>query len=207
MKFLFQKATWLTILDASVYIVLGVISIIFSATLINFLTLILGIGAIVIGVIRIVYTFISPNNQPLLFTGILYLAVGLILASFPSTSQSIIASIIGIGILLAGASKTFSARAFKSIDKNWWINFAIGISQMIFGIVLISNPFESMQVIVILIGAYLIYFGVSALLDAFIFHRKAKNIDSTFEQYEKHSNGTIGEEPIDVEIIEKDKKD
>lgn len=207
MKNLFRKATWLIIMDAAIFIVIGVIAIIFAASLINFLTLMLGLGALVIGVVRIVSAFISIENRTLLFSGIPYTLLGLFLALFPSTMQNLIAVVIGLGIFFSGVTKIISAIGFKEVDKLWWIGLIVGITQTILGIIVFADPFGSMQFIITLIGIYLIYSGISFLLDSFVFHRKEKNINVEFTQYENRSTGTIGEDPIDVEIVEKDNKD
>src|SRR5258706_8898453 len=53
------------------------------------------------------------------------------------------------------------------LSKNWWVLVVRGIAAIIFGILVFLMPGITLEVLVLLLGAYLLVDGVSAVVTAF----------------------------------------
>lgn len=80
--------------------------------------------------------------------------------------------IVGILIVIHGIHNVVQAIALKKDGyTNWWVAFLLGVITVVFGVVLICNPFTVVDTVVRLIGAFLIYDGLS---DIWILSRVSK---------------------------------
>ncbi len=72
---------------------------------------------------------------------------------------SIIASIV---LVLPGLNNLQQAVAlYKDHYDKWWVALILGLITIGFGVLLICKPFEALDTVVMLIGIFLIYDGIS----------------------------------------------
>lgn len=104
-----------------------------------------------------------------LFVGIvIFLKVDLIIGLLPF--------ILGIIVLISGIVKLQNAFDLVRLDaKNWVPVMILAVINVAFGILLIANPVWIANIIFILIGAGLVYSGISDLITYFLFGRVEKN--------------------------------
>lgn len=151
----------------------GVLAVIFG--LIIFLSP--GIGAVALayyfgfiviftGIFLIVGAFAhkaaNPNWGWWLFEGILDLVFGLIVIAYPLMSIAIFILFIGVWAIFMGASQVISFFTVSSAGK--WIFLFSGIISMIFGILLILNPLFGAVSLTMLIGIFVLFYGVFAII-------------------------------------------
>lgn len=126
------------------------------------------VGAVLImsGVIRIMeYFFVrdgSMYSQINLIFGIVLSAVGIWIVLSPEKVLSLIPIILGIVITLHGLHNIKQAIGLcrDQYDK-WWIALLLGIVTVGVGVLLICRPFAAIDTMVMLIGVFLIYDGLS----------------------------------------------
>lgn len=108
---------------------------------------------------------ISAGWWLLVLLGVLSLAVGVLLIFKPGNSLSTLAVIAGIFILIDGIVGI--AAAFSRSTANRSLAAIGGVISAIIGIVLIRHPVQTVAVIGLLVGIWLVVLGVLRLVAAF----------------------------------------
>ena len=104
----------------------------------------------------IIESFLEQLNDPLIYVLIVAAAVSVLLREVSD------AVIIGVVVLIHGVHNVIQAIDLQkeNYDK-WWIALLFGILTVIFGGVLVYNPFGAVEMVVRMIGIFLIYDGAS----------------------------------------------
>ena len=115
----------------------------------------------------------SLYSQVNLIFGIVFAVVGVWIVIKPDKVLAIIPIIVGIVISLHGLHNLQQAVDLcKNKYDKWWIALILGILTLGFGILLICRPFAAIDTVVMLIGVFLIYDGLSNI---WIVSRVSKN--------------------------------
>lgn len=147
-------------------VALGLILLLWPGLSIKIVCTAVGAVLIMSGVIRIMeYFFVrdgSMYSQINLIFGIVLSAVGIWIVLSPEKVLSLIPIILGIVITLHGLHNIKQAIGLcqDKYDK-WWIALILGILTVGFGVLLICRPFAAIDTMVMLIGVFLIYDGLS----------------------------------------------
>lgn len=166
------KQSW--IFSAIVTIVLGLILVLFPATALTSVSYVLGGLAIAMGVIRTVRYFKQDHTYPFLFqsdlvVGLLSVGFGIFMVSQPDTVMSLLPLIFGmllVGCGIGGILRAVDAK--KAGFASWGLLLGLAIVSIVLGGLIMSNPFSAMETTVIIIGASLIYQGVTDIATTLI---------------------------------------
>ena len=148
----------------------GLLLVIFPVEAMNSVCYILGGVAIAAGVIRIIRYFEQDHSSPVLFqsdliVGVFSMGLGLFMVSNPKTVESAIPTIFGILLVGFGIGNILRALdAKKAGNPRWGVLMIMAALSALLGAVILSNPFAAMKVTVIVIGAALIYEGVTDII-------------------------------------------
>ncbi len=160
-----MKQSW--VCSAVVTIVLGLLLVLFPAEALTSVSYVLGGIAIAMGVIRTVRYFKQDHTYPYLFqsdlvVGLLSVGFGIFMVSQPVTVMSLLPHIFGI--LMAGCG---GGRILRAVDAktagfaSWGLPLGMAIVSIVLGVLIMSNPFGALKTVIIVIGASLIYQGVT----------------------------------------------
>lgn len=157
------------------------------------------VGAVLIlsGVFRIMDYFIARDgsmySQMNLIFGIVLAAVGIWITAAPEKVLALIPIIMGVVIALHGLHNIKQAINLcqDKYDK-WWVALILGVLTAVFGAVLICRPFAAIDTMVMLIGVFLIYDGISNIWIVSRVSRAAKILKQEIEA-------------VEVEIADRDK--
>ena len=159
------KESW--VFSAVVTVVLGLLLVLFPAAALTSVSYVLGGIAIAMGVIRTVRYFKQDHTYPYLFqsdlvVGLLSVGFGIFMVSQPVTVLSILPHIFGVlmvGCGIGGILRAVDAK--KAGFASWGVLLALAIVSIVLGWLIMANPFGVMETAVIIIGASLIYQGVT----------------------------------------------
>ncbi len=113
--------------------------------------------------------------------------LGLYIAVNPGSIVKFVFLIIAVILFVHGVEDFNTAMQMKrSGYKKWWVTFLLAAITMILGAVALAKPFESTALLLRIIGASLLFDGIS---DLFIVHKASKVVKAAREKAE----------PIDVE--------
>lgn len=147
-------------------VVLGLVLLLWPGLTMRIVCTAVGAVLILSGAIRIMeYFFVrdgSMYSQLNLIFGIVLAAVGIWIAVSPGKVLALIPIIMGAIIVLHGLHNIKQAVGLcqDKYDK-WWVALLLGILTVGFGVLLICRPFAAIDTMVMLIGIFLIYDGLS----------------------------------------------
>ena len=197
MRELFKTWKWTRVGEAILLFLIGLAFIIWPESILNYMGLILGIFLIVYGGLYIIFEIIKRHYRSSivgLILGIAYLLVGIVLISIkPTLLQEIAGKIVAILILAEGLS-TVAQAIYENGDNNYWIlKLVVGIITTMIGIFVMVNTLESASILIIIIGAVLVYIAITQLVNLLVLSRKDKK-----PALKKPKSGKI----IDAEVVD-----
>jgi len=95
--------------------------------------------------------------------GVVSIALGVVLMFWPGQTLTVVATIIGLLMLIAGVIR-FSVAVFDSHASDRWIMAIAGIIGIVLGIIVMKNPEATIKLIVLIT---VIFWLVSGLVDLF----------------------------------------
>lgn len=153
-------------ISAVICALLGLVLVIWPGTTSQIICMMLGGVLLAYGILQIVlYLFNRERtiiSQGMMVLGIVFAVIGVWILFKPEMIIMAVPVIVGVLIAIHGLHNVTQAIALKKDGyENWWVAFLLGLVTVIFGGVLIYNPFEAVELVVRIIGAFLIYDGLS----------------------------------------------
>ncbi len=157
------------------YIVLGVILLIFPETSLKLACTVIGVITLIYGGVRIASYFRDGgvySNRFDLFFGVVLAAVGVFLLVCPQFIVSLIPIGLGIYILVDSFTAMKKALDMKALGfERWWVSFLVALLLAAFGVVMIINPFGTVASLVMFIGVGFIFDGVYTIVNTIVADR------------------------------------
>lgn len=153
-------------ISAVVCALLGLVLVIWPGATSQIICMLLGGVLLAYGVLQIaIYLFNRERTiilQGMMILGIVFAVLGLWILLKPEMIMMAVPVIVGVLIAIHGLHNVVQAFALKKDGyESWWLAFLMGLLTLIFGGVLICNPFKAIELVARIIGIFLIYDGVS----------------------------------------------
>lgn len=157
---------------SAAYIVLGIVLLVWPDLSVKTFCYVFGVGMIIFGCAHLVLYFTKDKLQSVmqmdLVSGIVGTATGAYILLKMEYMLEIIPFALGIVALLGAVVKLQHALDLRRLGASrWYLLLAFSAALFVFGGLLIANPFEGIEIIVVLIGVSLIIDGVGNLLGIF----------------------------------------
>lgn len=162
------KESW--IFSAAIIVVLGLILVLFPAETLTSVSYVLGGLSIAMGVIRSVRYFKQDHTYPYLFqsdlaVGLLSVGFGIFMVSQPVKVLSLLPHVFGMLMVGWGVGGILRAVDAKKAGFSYWgVLLGLAIVSIVLGWLIMANPFGAMETATIVIGAGLIYQGVTDIV-------------------------------------------
>ena len=166
-KDIFARLRKAWIFSSVLSILLGLVLLLFPTITIQVVCYMLGGLAIVYGIGRVIRYIRQGEAYPELFRGdlmigLFLIVIGLFIVFRIEFVAGFIPVIFGIALLASGIGEVQRSMDAKRAGYERWLFIMVLASlTIVFGLVLVLNPFASAQVAVAVIGASLIYDGIS----------------------------------------------
>lgn len=202
---LIKKAKWGYILLSVIYIILGVILLIYPSQTIDIVCRIIGVTALICGTYMIIKFFfrgaVSLMPTAGLVFGIFCLVCGIILVANPDFVKSIIPFIIGIVIITDSASKLVTSFEIKKATEDGWLGvFVLSVIGLVFGFVIVFNAGAAADLVVRIIGVSLIIEAIENLCTTAVVSGKFRSVKKSLGKKTIEGEFTeIKTEPTDKE--------
>jgi uncharacterized membrane protein HdeD (DUF308 family) len=160
-------------------VALGVVLLVYPGDSMRIMGIAVGVVLALTGFVKIMDFVLNRDGslylQLNLFFGIVLMIVGAWIILEPEKMLSLIPLIIGVVITLHGLGKLRQAiELYHEQYERWWVAFLLGLLTAGIGILLIFKPFDALETVVQVIGAFLIYDGGSNLWIASRVYKTAK---------------------------------
>ena len=159
--------------SAVICMVVGLVLIIWPGTSTQVVCMVLGGVLLLYGIIQIVLYLIARERtlylQGMLMLGIVFGVLGAWILFRPDVIIRTVPVIVGLIIIIHGIHNVTQAFDLKRMNYDrWWIALLFGAFTVVLGVILVRNPFKVVNTVVRVIGAFLVYDGLS---DAWIISR------------------------------------
>jgi len=152
-----------------VTLVLGLIVTFHPTTSLNVIAVLLGILMIISGLFHLIRVF-DPRERHRVWLGIaglLFIVIGVILIRHLHLTRSIIGLVIGITWIVQGLIALIGGISGGVREgRAWWIIF--GVVSLIAGIVVVSAPASSLDVLAVLLGIWFVVMGIFEIIGGFL---------------------------------------
>ncbi len=157
-------------------VVLGGIVIAWPDTTLKVLSVLLGIQLLVFGLYRLIRAFADDTVSKGLsgFVGVLGLVAGVVVIRNPFETVEVLAVILGVLWIVAGAIDLIGSLADSTLPERGWVAFG-GLLSIVAGIVVVAWPGPTVLVLAWVAGLYLIILGLFLVVTAFSMRGVAKS--------------------------------
>ena len=175
-----EELKWNKIVYGIILILVGVLFWMFPEQLISGISLVVGVFFIATGVaVLIGYAAKRAENvvgSNRLLIGVILVSIGIFAIVKTELIVSMVPFILGFIVVASGVNKLQTFIDLKRLGYAGGIpTLVLSVLNIAFGIVLIANPFEAMEVLIRVIGAGLIFSGITDLVATIILQKKAKD--------------------------------
>jgi uncharacterized membrane protein HdeD (DUF308 family) len=172
-----------TLVSGLLALILGVLVLLLPGDSIVVAAILFGIYLLVTGVAQVVFAFslhVSAGGRVLCFISG---AASLVLAvlCFRHFGQGyailLLAIWIGVGFIFRGVAPSISAISDPTLPGRGWQIF-LGAISLLAGIVMIGSPFESLAILTLIVGIWLVVIGAFEIVSSFGIRSASKRVDN-----------------------------
>lgn len=165
-----SRAAWQVVLGTGIAsLALGVLVLVWPGASLLAAGVLFGLYLVISGVFQLVSAFGTHKTTSLrvlaFISGALSLLLGLLCFRGPMQSILLLALWIGIGWVIRGITQTLAAVSDRGMPARGW-QILLGAVTFVGGVVLIDAPFESVAVLTLVGGIWLVVVGVVEIVTA-----------------------------------------
>lgn len=153
-------------LSAVICVILGIVLLVWPGQSTQVVCMVLGIVLGGFGLIQIILYLATKEktmvSNSMMMLGVVLAVIGGWIVLKPETIIKAVPMIVGILIVIHGFHNAVQAIDLKKMQyDNWWVALLLSLLTVALGVVLICNPFTIVDTVVRIIGAFLVYDGLS----------------------------------------------
>ncbi len=153
-------------------VILGIIVSLHPSGSLNVVAVLVGISMILSGIFHLVRVFDRDERHRIWvgIAGLLFIVIGVVLIRHLHLTVAIIGLVIGITWVVQGLTALIGGLAGGPREgRAWWIAF--GVISVIAGIVVVSAPVSSVNVLAVLLGIWFVVMGIFEIVAGFMLRR------------------------------------
>ena len=176
-----MAASWqVTLVLGVLTLILGIIVSFHPSGSLNVVAVLLGILMILSGIFHLVRVFDRDERHRIWvgIAGLLFIVIGVVLIRHLHLTVALIGLVIGITWIVQGLTALIGGLAGGVREgRGWWIAF--GVISVIAGIVVVSAPVSSVNVLAVLLGIWFIVMGIFEIIAGFLLRRAIHVAETT----------------------------
>ncbi len=174
-----------TLISGILSVILGVLILTWPGKTLLVAAIAFGAYLLITGIAQVIFAFslhVSAGSRILLFisgAACLILAV-LAFRHFgndPMLAILLLAIWIAIGFIFRGVATTVSAVSDPNLPGRGWSIF-IGVISLLAGIIVLASPFESIAILALVVGVWLVVIGVFEIVSSFRVRKASRTLGS-----------------------------
>ncbi|MDT5085361.1 MAG: hypothetical protein QOD02_1460 [Mycobacterium sp.] len=181
-----------TLVSGLLALVLGVLVLVLPGDSLVVAAVLFGLYLLVTGAAQVVFAFslhVSAGGRVLLFisgAASLVLAVLCFRHFGEGYALLLLAIWIGVGFIFRGVATSISAISDPHLPGRGWQIF-LGLISLLAGFVLIASPFESLAILTLIVGIWLVVIGVFEIVSSFGIRSASKRVDKAMSGGPPHA--------------------
>lgn len=173
------------LLSGILAVILGILVLAWPGPTIVVAAIFFGAYLLVSGIAQVIFAFalhVSAGGRVLLFiSGAAALVLAVLAFRHFGDAVLLLAIWIGVGFIFRGVATAVSAISDPTLPGRAWEIF-IGVISLLAGIVMLASPFESLAVLTLVVGIWLIVIGVFEVVSAFGIRKAGKDVAEVREK-------------------------
>lgn len=166
-----QGSWWSLLIKGVVAIIIGILALAGPGYMMRFGVSLLGIFVLIVGIVATVGALMHRKESDkwivMLVPGLIGIVIGVFALAAPAVIAAILIYLIAIWALIHGISEIYGALKYREEVRGEWVPLIVGITSVIFGILLLAEPLAAGEVFTWLIGLLILIMGVFWLLLAY----------------------------------------
>lgn len=154
-------------LTAVLTLILGILLISSPGTAMRTVFLLVGWTLMISGAASLLTAIFSkgqPVGQGDLVLGLIQLATGLVVLMRPGFLMSLAGIVVGFVLLIHGIHDIQHARESKALGYDWKLSMGVGVAAVVMGVIVMVNPFSTVETLLRIAGVFLLVDSVADLL-------------------------------------------
>lgn len=155
------------VLTAILTLILGILLITSPGTAMRTIFLLVGWTLVISGAASL-FTALLSKGQPVgqgdLVLGLVQVATGLVVLMRPGFLMSLAGIVVGFVLLIHGIHDIQHARESKALGYEWKLSMGVGVAAVVMGVIVMVNPFSTLETLLRIAGIFLLVDGVADLL-------------------------------------------
>ncbi len=178
------RSAWQAVLGAGIAaLALGVMALAWPEATLRAVGTLFGLYLLFSGVLQLASAFGTHATTSLrvmaFISGALSILLGLFCFRGAMRSILLLALWIGIGWLFRGVTQTLAAASDPAMPARGW-QILLGVISFLAGVVLVVSPFESVAVLTVVGGCWLLALGVTEIITAVRMRERARYVPRSF---------------------------
>lgn len=165
-----RRSSWVPLLLGIWAVIAGILTVVWPGSTVLALAIILGVFLVVAGPLQIVHGIQLRGHARewwlLTLRGVASLALGVLTLVWPDITVWALALLFGVELLLLGGFETAAGLHARSEGRDWAWYLARGLAAIAVGIVTIAWPGITVLALALLLGFFLVYFGIVLIMGA-----------------------------------------
>jgi len=173
-----------TLVSGILALALGVLTLVWPGKTLLVAAILFGFYLLTTGIAQVIFAFslhVSAGGRILLFISG---AASLVLAVLafrhfgkdPLIAILLLAIWIGVGFIFRGVATAVSAISDPALPGRGWQIF-LGLISLLAGVVMIGSPFESIAILTLIVGIWLVVIGAFEIVSSFGIRSASKRVD------------------------------
>ncbi len=197
MEGLLKKIKTNVVVSSALCVILGLVLVFRPGLSMRIVCTAVGVVLVLSGAMRMIDYFTARDgslfSQANLVFGIVLAVVGVWIVLKPDKVMAIIPIIVGIVIAIHGLHNLQQAvELWRDKYDRWWVALILGVLTVGFGVLLVCRPFAAIDTVVMMIGLFLIYDGLSNVWIVSRIYKNAKILKQEMTA-------------VDVEIVDRER--
>ena len=210
---LLKELKWDALLKGILYILLGMVALFVPEAMERTLGYLIAVVLIIAGAVSMISYMLRDAYQNYYHNdflhGLLGIALGIMVLYKVEIIISIIPFLLGVLVVVSGCAKLQDVIDMKRMENgNWIAMLALALVNLLFGILLVCNPFKAATMLFRLIGAGLLFSGITDCVTMLYFAKKIREyiqakeaVNSTFEEVTKKTAAEGTEAAKEAETV------
>lgn len=189
---LLKQLKWNLILLAVIFIALGIVLILWPGATMKTICYLLAAMLLAIGVVSLI-NYLRKDISGIIYrydlvVGLCAILGGILVIVKVDKLTGLIPAVLGFLVTMSGIMKMQNSVDMLRLGHGTWhVAFAMAIVNIVAGIVLLMNPFEAAEILIMCIGIALVYSGITDLYVTISISRRLSKIKTEIVVAEEDS--------------------